>query len=53
MQTSRSGNRVQGPGIQTSSRNVQSADIGLLTGNGKKLSSSQAQLDQATGLTVG
>ena len=33
-------------------RRVQPADIGLPTGNGKKLSSSQAQLGQATGLAV-
>ena len=31
---------------------VQPADIGLPTGNGKKLSCSQAQLGQATGLAV-
>ena len=29
---------------------VQPADIGLPTGNGKKLSCTQAQLGQATGL---
>ena len=31
---------------------IQPADIGLPTGNGKKLSCSQAQLGQATGLAV-
>ena len=31
---------------------VQPVDIGLSSGNGKKLSCSQAQLGQATGLAV-
>ena len=31
---------------------IQPADIGLPTGNGKKLSCSQAQLGQATGLAL-
>ena len=38
--------------IQRSFNNVQSADIGWQTGNGKKLSFSQAQLGRATCLTV-
>ena len=33
-------------------KDVQPADIGLPTGNGKKLSCTQAQLGQATGLAV-
>ena len=31
---------------------IQPADIGWSTGNGEKLSSSQAQLNQVTGLAV-
>ena len=39
-------------GLQIEVQGLQPADIGLPTGNGKKLSCSQAQLGQATGLVV-
>ena len=38
--------------LELSLTGVQPADIGLPTGNGKKLSCSQLQLGQATGLAV-
>ena len=46
---------VRSVGNRSSAREekrLQPADIGLPTGNGKKLSCSQAQLGQATGLAV-
>ena len=39
-------------GLQIEVQGLQPADIGLPTGNGKKLSCTQAQLGQATGLVV-
>ena len=38
--------------LHYSASRIQPADIGLPTGNGKKLSRSQAQLGQATGLAA-